>query len=190
MALDHSRLGLENKFLENKSGRIFCFRQVYFTKSCQQIWGSVNQPFILFIDHICKLAGKWHSKQSKKSAANMNFIIRHSCFPQSYYFGFKVIIPDPKLLIRIPSYFSGSKVITPDPKLLFRIQSYYSGSRYYYESKVITPDWKLLLRIQSYILRIQSCYSGSKVMTPDPKLLLQIQSYYSGFKVITPDPKL
>ena len=29
MALDHSRLGLENKFLENKSGRIFCVRQVY-----------------------------------------------------------------------------------------------------------------------------------------------------------------
>ena len=52
MALDHSRLGLENKFLENKSGRIFCFRQVYFTKSYQQIWGCVNQPFILFIRHI------------------------------------------------------------------------------------------------------------------------------------------
>ena len=52
MALDDSRLGLENKFLENKSGRIFCFRQVYFTKSCQQIWGCVNQPFILFIHHI------------------------------------------------------------------------------------------------------------------------------------------
>ena len=46
-ALNHSRLGLENK-----SGRIFCFRQVYFTKSCQQIWGCVNQPFILFIHHI------------------------------------------------------------------------------------------------------------------------------------------
>ena len=45
MALDHSRLGLENKFLENKSGRIFCVRQVYFTKSCQQIWVSENQPF-------------------------------------------------------------------------------------------------------------------------------------------------
>ena len=29
MALDHSRLGLENK-----SGRIFCVRQVYFKKSC------------------------------------------------------------------------------------------------------------------------------------------------------------
>ena len=47
MALDDSRLGLENK-----SGRIFCVRQVYFTKSCQQVWGRVNQPFILFIHHI------------------------------------------------------------------------------------------------------------------------------------------
>ena len=37
MALDHSRLGLENEFLENKSGRIFCVRQVYLTKSCQQL---------------------------------------------------------------------------------------------------------------------------------------------------------
>ena len=52
VALDNSRLGLENKLLGNKSGRIFCFRQVYFTKSCQQIWGCVNQPFILFIHHI------------------------------------------------------------------------------------------------------------------------------------------
>ena len=47
MALDHSTLGLENK-----SCRIFCFRQVYFTKSCQQIRGCVNQPFILFIHYI------------------------------------------------------------------------------------------------------------------------------------------
>ena len=46
-ALDHSRLGLENK-----SGGIFCVRQVYFTKSCQQVWGRVNQPFIHFIHHI------------------------------------------------------------------------------------------------------------------------------------------
>ena len=37
MALEHSRLRLENK-----SGRIFSFRQVYFTKSCQQIWGCIN----------------------------------------------------------------------------------------------------------------------------------------------------
>ena len=48
MALDHSRLGLENEFLENKSGRIFCFRQVYWTKSCQQIWVRLNQHFMLF----------------------------------------------------------------------------------------------------------------------------------------------
>ena len=27
MALDHSRLGLENEFLENKSGRIFAFEK-------------------------------------------------------------------------------------------------------------------------------------------------------------------
>ena len=49
MALDHSRLDLENK-----SGRIFCFRQVYSTKSCQQIRGCVKQPFILtpFADHL------------------------------------------------------------------------------------------------------------------------------------------
>ena len=47
MALDHSRLGLQNI-----SGRIFCFWQVYFTKSCQQIWGCIKQPFILFIHHI------------------------------------------------------------------------------------------------------------------------------------------
>ena len=52
MALDHSRLGLENEFLENKSGRIFCARQVYLTKSCQQLWLRVNQHFILFIHHI------------------------------------------------------------------------------------------------------------------------------------------
>ena len=48
MVLDHSRLGVENKFLENKSGRIICVRQVYFTNSCQQIWVRANQPFILF----------------------------------------------------------------------------------------------------------------------------------------------
>ena len=45
MALDHSRLGLENKFFENKSGRIFCVRQVYLIKSCQQIWWRVASLF-------------------------------------------------------------------------------------------------------------------------------------------------
>ena len=52
MALDHSRLGLENEFLENKSGRIFFVRQVYLTKSCQQLWACVNRHFTLFIHHI------------------------------------------------------------------------------------------------------------------------------------------
>ena len=52
MALDHSRLDLENEFLENKSGPFFCVRQVYLTKSCQQIWVRVNQHFVLFIHHI------------------------------------------------------------------------------------------------------------------------------------------
>ena len=47
MALDHSRLDLENK-----SGQRCCFRQVYFTKSCQQIRGCVNQPFIFFMHPI------------------------------------------------------------------------------------------------------------------------------------------
>ena len=37
--------------LEKKSGRIFCVRQVYLTKSCHQIWVRVNQPFIPFIKH-------------------------------------------------------------------------------------------------------------------------------------------
>ena len=50
MALDHSslRLGLENKFLENKSGRIFRVRQVYFTKSCHQIWECTKPIFYTF----------------------------------------------------------------------------------------------------------------------------------------------
>ena len=43
MALDHSRLGLENK-----SSRIFFFRQVYFTKSYRQIRGCVGES-VLFI---------------------------------------------------------------------------------------------------------------------------------------------
>ena len=52
MDLDHSRLGLENEFLENKSGQIFCILEVYLTKSCQQLWVRVNEHFILFIHPI------------------------------------------------------------------------------------------------------------------------------------------
>ena len=45
MALDHSRLGLENKFFWNKSSRIFCVRQVYLIKSCLKIWWRVTSLF-------------------------------------------------------------------------------------------------------------------------------------------------
>ena len=41
MALDHRRLIRPGK----KKHRIFCVPQVYFTKSCQQLWVRVNQPF-------------------------------------------------------------------------------------------------------------------------------------------------
>ena len=50
MALDHNRLSLENKLLKSKSGRIFCVRQVYFTKSCQQIL------YTLYTSHL-----RWNS---------------------------------------------------------------------------------------------------------------------------------
>ena len=48
MVLDYSRLGLENKFLGNNQAEFFAFDKF----TCQQIWGRVNQPFILFIHHI------------------------------------------------------------------------------------------------------------------------------------------
>ena len=41
MALDHSELYLENKFLENKSGQIFCFQQVLLYKILQTKSGDV-----------------------------------------------------------------------------------------------------------------------------------------------------
>ena len=53
MALDHSKLGLESKFLKKKSGRIFCFRQVYLIyKILPTNLGCLIQSFILFIHHI------------------------------------------------------------------------------------------------------------------------------------------
>ena len=54
MALDHNRIRPRKQILgkQNKSGPIFCVRQVYFTKSWQQIWGCVNQPFLLLINRI------------------------------------------------------------------------------------------------------------------------------------------
>ena len=48
MDLDHCRLIRPGKKIRPN----FCVRQVYFAKSCQQIWVRVNQPFIPFIHHI------------------------------------------------------------------------------------------------------------------------------------------
>ena len=50
MALDHSRLGLENKFSENKSGPIFCVRQVYnlFYKILLTSLGTCKPAFYTF----------------------------------------------------------------------------------------------------------------------------------------------
>ena len=42
MTLDHSILGLENKFLETNQEEFFAFDNFSFTRSCQQIWGLVN----------------------------------------------------------------------------------------------------------------------------------------------------
>ena len=62
MALDHSRSGLENEFLENKSGRIFCVRQVYLTKSCQQLLGACKPTFHTFYtSHL-----RWNSNMRRR----------------------------------------------------------------------------------------------------------------------------
>ena len=51
MALDHSRLDLENKLLENKSGQSFAFDK-FTLQNLANKSEAVNQPFILFIHHI------------------------------------------------------------------------------------------------------------------------------------------
>ena len=57
MALDHRRL---IRSWKKKSGQLFyCVRQVYFAKSCQQIWVRVNQPFIPFLHHILGEKVQW-----------------------------------------------------------------------------------------------------------------------------------
>ena len=43
---------IANKFLENKSRQIFLRSTGLLYKFLQQIWGCLNQPFIIFIHHI------------------------------------------------------------------------------------------------------------------------------------------
>ena len=79
MAPDHSRLGLENKFLENKLGRFFCFRPSLLCKIL------LKQPFILFIHQswafsetvqkiskITYIASRFSLLTSAKFAVNIN----------------------------------------------------------------------------------------------------------------------
>ena len=70
----------KNKKAKRASGRIFCFRQVYFTKSCQQIWVRVNQPFIPFIHHIWGETVLWgtvfYHKDLGKNAVFHNFAVQ------------------------------------------------------------------------------------------------------------------
>ena len=61
MALDHRRLIRPGK---KKSGQIFCLWQVYFTRSCQQIWVRVNEPFIPFVHHIWGETVPWDTASS------------------------------------------------------------------------------------------------------------------------------
>ena len=50
MALDHSKLGLENKYLESKSCRIFPFDKFALQNLANKSEGRVNQPlYFLYI---------------------------------------------------------------------------------------------------------------------------------------------
>ena len=51
MALDHHRFIRPGKKKKKNRLNFFCFREFYFTKSCQQIWVRVNHPFIPFVHH-------------------------------------------------------------------------------------------------------------------------------------------
>ena len=59
MALDHSRLGLENKFLENKSGRIFSRSTSLLYKILLTSLGTCKPTFYTFIHHIWGETGPW-----------------------------------------------------------------------------------------------------------------------------------
>ena len=52
MVLDYNRLGLENKFLKSKSGRIFCRLTSLLYKILLTNLGTCKPTFLLFIHHI------------------------------------------------------------------------------------------------------------------------------------------
>ena len=78
MALDHSRLSLENKFLEKKSGRIFCVRQVCLTKSCQQIWGCKLTFYNFCTSHLRWNSIIYHTDLGQNAVCH-NFFFKTNC---------------------------------------------------------------------------------------------------------------
>ena len=72
MVLDNSTLGLENKFLENKSGRIFCVRQVSWVNYNKFIYRSSGSSLAgeLLMQLESKVSGVFSGTQSKKSKTN------------------------------------------------------------------------------------------------------------------------
>ena len=67
-----------------KSSRIFCFRQVYFTESCQQIWVRVNHPFIPFIHHIWGERVLWGTVFIRKTSDRMQYFTILQCKLHSF----------------------------------------------------------------------------------------------------------
>ena len=116
MALDHSRLGLENKFAENKSGRIFYVRQVYCTKSCQQIWVRVNN--LLYFLYITSEVKQYYEalflsyRPQTKSSISQFFKINctHSIFrttePSKHAWAFRVTVQKISKITYTASWFS------------------------------------------------------------------------------------
>ena len=78
MALDHSELYLENKFLENKSGRIFCLRQVYFTKSCKRNPGMCKPTFYTFL-HITSKVKQYYLPYTPRTECSISQFFKTNC---------------------------------------------------------------------------------------------------------------
>ena len=124
----------------------------------------------------------------------MDFIIRQCCFItlalklllriQSFYSGYKVIIPDSKLLLWIQSFYFWFKVIISDPKLLLQIQSYYSGYKVIIRIQSFSLDPKILFRIR-FLLWIQGFYLRSKdpIQLNIPKLKFEHVTSSSPFNM-------
>ena len=107
MALDHRRLDLEKKFLENKSGQSFCFRQVYFTKSCQQI----RECNLLYFLYITSEAKQYCLSYRPRTECNISQFFKTNC-TQSIFrtVNYGLLAKFPKSPIRPASSHKVSKI--------------------------------------------------------------------------------